>query len=103
MPVILTNRVATIEIKLSLTGHDSAKKHTTMKSEILQQLKDMITIMLDDCDKYTHPHVCNMANNPNTREELESMIIEISKQSGLSVGQAIEQIERAYNPNKIED
>ena len=28
-----------------------------MENDKLQQLKDVITLMLDDCDKYDYPHV----------------------------------------------
>ena len=72
-------------------------------SEALNQLKDVIAIMLDECDKYDYPHVCNMAGNPNTRPELEEMIINMVKKTGDSVGAIIDQIERAYNPNMMED
>jgi len=72
-------------------------------SDALKQLKDVIAIMLDDCDPYTYPHVCNMASNPETRPELEEMIINMAKKTGDSVGAIIHQIERAYNPNMMED
>ncbi len=72
-------------------------------SDALKQLKDVITIMLDDCDPFTYPHVCNMAGNQETRPELEEMIINMAKKTGDSVGAIIHQIERAYNPNMMED
>jgi hypothetical protein len=44
-----------------------------------------------------------MAADPDTKKQVESMIIEQVSQSGISVGQALERIERAYNPNIMED
>jgi hypothetical protein len=72
-------------------------------SNKLEQLKDMITLMLDDCDKYDYPHVCNMISDPETRKELEESILNMCKRSGISVGEAISQTERAYNPNMLDD
>lgn len=75
----------------------------TTNDPLVTKLKDMINLVLEDCDKYAYPHVCNMASDPRTKPELESMIIDMVKESGVSVGKSIDQIERAYNPNKIED
>lgn len=69
----------------------------------LQELKNLISLVLDDCDKYDYPHVCNMARNPDTRPILEKRILEISLTNGASVQNAIVQMERTYNPNMIED
>jgi transposase len=69
----------------------------------LQELKDLIEVVFEDCDKYSHPHVCNMISDPATKTELENTIIGIIRQSGVSIQAAIDQIERAYNSNYIED
>ena len=74
-----------------------------MTDEQQKKLKDLINLQLENCDKYDYPHVCNMANNPDTRPELEDMILTQIKGSGISVGNAILRIERAYNPNMMED
>lgn len=73
-----------------------------MKNDKLQELKDVIALMLEDCDKYDYPHVCNMASTPKTKERLEDRIITMVKQ-GIGVRSAINQIERAHNPNMIDD
>ena len=74
-----------------------------MTDEQQRKIKDLITLKLEQCDKYDYPHVCNMASDPDTREELEDMILKQIKTSGVSVGDAINRIEGAYNPNRIED
>jgi hypothetical protein len=69
----------------------------------LQEMKDLISMVLDDCDKYDYPHVCNMAHNPETRTRVEESIMEMIRKSGVSVQGAIQKLERAYNPNFMED
>jgi hypothetical protein len=69
----------------------------------MARLKELIAIELDSCNKTDWPYVCHMAASPETRLQVEDMIIEQVRISGISVGQALERIERAYNPNKMED
>lgn len=69
----------------------------------MARLKELIAIELDSCNKVDWPYVCHMAEDPGTRKQVEEMIIEQVRISGVSVGQALERIERAYNPNKMED
>ena len=68
----------------------------------LEELKDIMTLMLDDCDKYDYPHVCNMASTPETRKHLEDEIVNMAKE-GIGVRRAINQIERAHNSNMMDD
>jgi hypothetical protein len=74
-----------------------------MGQDKIARLKELIAIELDHCDKTDWPYICHMAANPETRKQVEDMIIEQVKTSGISVGKALERIERAYNPNKMED
>ncbi len=74
-----------------------------MTNEQQKKLKDLINLQLENCDKYDYPHVCNMASNPDTRPGLEDMILAEIKASGITVGEAIDGIERVYNPNMMED
>ena len=69
----------------------------------IDRLKELIEIELEECDKYLMPHVCSMGGDPETRQELTDLIIKQVKGSGVTVGQAMQRIERAYNPNIIED
>ena len=68
----------------------------------LDELKDIINLILDDCDKYDYPHVCNMASDKETRQYLEDEIVNMAKQ-GINVRTAINQIERAHNSNMMDD
>lgn len=74
-----------------------------MTDEQQKKIKDLIDLFIENCDAYDYPHVCNMASNEETKPELEDMILKQIKASGISVGDAIDRIERAYNPNKLED
>jgi predicted metal-binding protein len=78
-------------------------KLKTMAQDKMVRLKELIAIELDSCNKTDWPYVCHMAADTNTRKEIEAMIIEQVQASGIGVGQALERIERAYNPNKMED
>jgi hypothetical protein len=74
-----------------------------MENEKLKRLYELIDIELDSCDKEDWPYICHMSADPATRIQIRDMIVEQIKQSGISVGTAIVRIEKAYNPNKIED
>lgn len=74
-----------------------------MAQDKMVRLKELIAIELDSCNKTDWPYVCHMASDPATRKQVEEMIIQQCVQSGASVGQALERIERAYNPNMKED
>jgi hypothetical protein len=74
-----------------------------MAQDKMARLKELIAIELDSCNKTDWPYVCHMASNKETRKQVEEMIIEQVRASGISVGGALERIERAYNPNKMED
>jgi hypothetical protein len=78
-------------------------KQNNMTQDKIARLKELIAIELDNCSKTDWPYICHMAASPDTRKQVEEMIIEQVKLSGVSVGQALERIERAYNPNKMED
>jgi hypothetical protein len=69
----------------------------------MTRLKELIEIELDHCNKTDWPYVCHMAADPETKKQVINMVIEQASQSGISVGQALERIERAYNPNIMED
>lgn len=69
----------------------------------IQRLKELIAIELDSCSKEDWPYVCNISSTPEGRNDITDKVIEQCKTSGVSVGQALARIERAYNPNKIED
>jgi hypothetical protein len=77
--------------------------NNTTSEQKLVRLKELIAIELDNCKNLDWPYVCHMKLTAEGRKSLEEMIIEQCRASGISVGQALDRIERAYNPNKIED
>lgn len=74
-----------------------------MAIDLMDRLKELIAIELDACNKEDWPYVCHMASNPEKRKSVEAMIIEYCTTGKMTVGEAMEKIERAYNPNKMED
>ena len=73
------------------------------EKENIARLKELIAIELDSCNKDEFPYVCHMAGTPEGRRGIEDKIIEQCKASGITVGKALDRIERAYNPNRMED
>ncbi len=71
--------------------------------EQIKRLKELIAIKLDHCDKLDWPYICHMNSTPEGRASLEEMIIQQCSMSGCSVGKALDRIERAFNPNRMED
>lgn len=73
------------------------------REDAIKRLRELIAIELDRCDKYDFPYICHMAGDPKSRRNLEDDIIKQCSISGCSVQEAISRLERAYNPNRIED
>lgn len=69
----------------------------------IKRLKELIAIKLDHCDKLDWPYICHMNSTEHGRKELEEMIIQQCAASGCAVGEALDRIERAFNPNRMED
>ena len=69
----------------------------------MERLKELIAIELDDCSKEDWPYVCSITASREGRQGIEEKIIEQCKTSGITVGQALDRIERAFNPNRMED
>jgi hypothetical protein len=69
----------------------------------ITRLKELIAIQLDMCSKEDWPYVCNMANTPEGKKDVENKIIHICTTSESTVGQALDRIERMFNPNRIDD
>ncbi|MFA5727323.1 MAG: hypothetical protein WC886_06755 [Saccharofermentanaceae bacterium] len=76
---------------------------TKTPDQLMDRLKELIAIELDHCNKFDWPYVCKISSTSEGKKTIENMIINHCIQSGITVGQALEKIERAYNPNKMED
>jgi hypothetical protein len=71
--------------------------------QLIARLKELIAIELDHCSKDDYPYVCNISSSADGKKQIEEMVIKYCSDSGITVGQALARIERAYNPNKMED
>lgn len=69
----------------------------------LDRMKELIAIQLDLCSKADWPYVCHMAATPDGKKSIENMVIEQCSTRPMSVGDALDRIERMYNPNRMED
>jgi uncharacterized protein YegJ (DUF2314 family) len=74
-----------------------------MNDSNIERLKELIAIQLDKCSKIDWLYVCHMNGTPEGKKSIEEMVLEMCKAEGCTVGQALERIERSFNPNKIED
>ena len=72
-------------------------------NEKLKELKQLIHSHLQQCDKILTPTICEMKDTPSGKSELEEMILSRILERGITVGQAINEIEKEYNPNLIND
>lgn len=71
--------------------------------ENIDKLKALIQAELNLCNSDKTPTVCAMSGDADLYAGLERMIIDRVKNHGLSIGEAITEIEREYNINMIED
>lgn len=68
----------------------------------LSELRNLIQAHLNNCDPITTPTVCEMKATMEGSKQLEDDILARCASRGLSVGQAVLEIEREYNPNWTE-
>jgi hypothetical protein len=72
-------------------------------SEKLKELKQLIHSHLESCDKILTPTICEMKDSKEGKSELEEKVLKRILERGITVGQAINEIEREYNSNMIND
>ena len=68
-----------------------------------EQVKALIRAQLEYCDMETTPKLCELLSYPENRPKLERQILDYIKEDGLSIAEAILQVERDHNPNMIDD
>jgi 5'(3')-deoxyribonucleotidase len=71
--------------------------------QVLKELKENIAVQLDLCEPISTPTVCTMKATPEGYKKLEDMMIELIADGGKTISQAIIDVERAFNPNMIQD
>lgn len=69
----------------------------------LKELKQLIHAHLNECDFILTPTICEMKDTDKGKAELEEKILKRILERGITVGQAVNEIEREYNPNLIND
>lgn len=69
----------------------------------LNELKTLIHSHLNNCDAILHPEICKMKATPEGFAQLEKEILERCVDSGKTVGQVMNEIEKEYNPNLADD
>lgn len=65
----------------------------------LTELSQLIRAHLNNCDPITTPTVCEMKATMEGAKQLEDDILSRCAQRGLSVGEAVLEIEHEYNSN----
>jgi len=68
-------------------------------SNKLKELEQLINNQLNNCNSLLHPTICQMKNNESSYKELFEYILSRCVKRGISVNQAINEIEKEYNPN----
>lgn len=69
----------------------------------LEELRELIRLSLEYCDPIESPAVCDMKSTPEGYKKLEEDILDRAIKGGFTVSQAIIQIEKEYNNNRIDD
>jgi hypothetical protein len=72
-------------------------------NEKVKRLKELIAIELESCKEGDWPYICHMKGTPEGYKAIEEMVLEQCRKAGIPVGQALDRIERAFNPNRMED
>jgi len=71
-------------------------------SESIELLRDQISTLLDQCDGYSTPTICQLLKIEGNKQLLTDSIVELIKK-GYKTDQAISMLEREYNLNTPDD
>lgn len=70
--------------------------------ELIDKLKEQIALELEYCDSDNTPFVCGQVSTQEGYKKIESLIIDLVCGDAFSINDAIIQIEKTYNINKID-
>ena len=70
--------------------------------ELLEQLKVETNKELEFCNELDTPHVCAMISTHEGKEKIVETICEYVGNNGMTIGEAINYIEKVSNPNSID-
>lgn len=71
-------------------------------SELLNELKETISVLLDSCNQNDTPFICANLNTPDAKAKIIENIAEIVIKQQTTIGNAILTLESLYNPNSID-
>lgn len=71
--------------------------------EILQELRKLIKIELQDCDSERWPVVCRMQSSEAGYAKIEEMIIRYVAKEGMPIGSAVALIEQEFSRSESEE
>lgn len=67
-------------------------------SELIAQVKAAAEKELEYCNSIDTPAVCQMISEPDGKQKIIDLIVEYVGRNGMTVGEAINYIERENNP-----
>lgn len=70
----------------------------TKVKELIEQVKANAVKELDHCNMVDTPAVCQMITEPGGKAKIIDLIVEYVGNNGMSIGEAINYIERENNP-----
>ena len=71
--------------------------------DLTKRVKELVAIELDHCNYIDFPYICHMASTEEGKESIEKMVLQLTSTGVLTVAEALDRIERSYNPNRMED
>jgi hypothetical protein len=70
----------------------------TKVKELIEQVKAGAEKELEHCNMVDTPAVCQMINEPGGKKKIIDLIVEYVGNNGMTIGEAINYIERENNP-----
>jgi hypothetical protein len=67
--------------------------------ELIEKVKEGARKELEFCNQIDTPYVCSMINEEGKKEAVIDLIVEYVGKNGMTIGEAINYIERDNNPN----
>ena len=67
------------------------------------ELEKQVNQVLDTCDGKLYPYVCEWRSTTEGRAEVVGFVVQLISDTGESIQAALNKLERAYNPNLLND
>ena len=66
---------------------------------LILEVKNQAKKELEFCNEVDTPYVCALIKTPEGKEQVLNLIVEYTGNNGMTIGEAINYIERDQNPN----